>query len=566
MKSKDPVWGFYTVTVNGKKTTAICNDCKNEVSAKADRLKVHREKCPSLATQGSKKRPEPVGDVPQKTTTTQVEAPTTCTTEQPTKRLKLQQSQINSYGCQTDARTKIQLDHQIARLFYACNLPFNIASHPEWKKTIEMLRPGYQGPNRKDLGGALLDTVHEKLVSHVKTEVEGKDVVMMQDGWSDIHNTPVIATSLHTGEKSYFMTAVETGTNKKTADYCTSIAQDAIHEANEKYGCNVTGVVTDNEKKMEAMRRNLKDDDPSLTVYGCSAHWLNLLGQDITPTQVINQVVEINKYFRNHHIPGALLAEIAGSVKPQLPADTRWNSQLACTETFIRNRPFMLLIVAQNEDVIDTRIRSLIHNVGLFSEVKHLQTQLQPISRALDSFQSDTATIADACEQWNDLLQNPDLEPYRKNVDKRFKQAMTPNHYLANLVHPIYKGRKLRPEHVTSAQELLHETKPELVPELLNYMSETLPIPKVLQQESSINNTKPAVWWSCVERSGVITKDFSQLARKLMVLPASSAAIERVFSNFGIIQTKLRNRLGVEKAAKLVLCYCFLRGSEEIDW
>ena len=36
----------------------------------------------------------------------------------------------------------------------------------------------------------------------------------------------------------------------------------------------------------------------------------NLLGQDITPAQVINQLVEINKYFRNHHIPGALLSEI----------------------------------------------------------------------------------------------------------------------------------------------------------------------------------------------------------------------------------------------------------------
>ena len=77
------------------------------------KLKVNQEKCPSLATQGSKKRPEPVGDVPQKTTTMQVEAPTTCTTEQPTKRLKLQQSQINSYGCQTDVRTQIQLDHQL---------------------------------------------------------------------------------------------------------------------------------------------------------------------------------------------------------------------------------------------------------------------------------------------------------------------------------------------------------------------------------------------------------------------------------------------------------------------
>ena len=34
------------------------------------------------------------------------------------------------------------------------------------------------------------------------------------------------------------------------------------------------------------------------------------------------------------------------------------------------------------------------------------------------------------------------------------------------------------------------------------------------------------------------------LARKLLVMPASSAAIERIFSNFGLIQTKLRNKLG----------------------
>jgi hypothetical protein len=54
----------------------------------------------------------------------------------------------------------------------------------------------------------------------------------------------------------------------------------------------------------------------------------NLLGQDITPAQVINQLVEINKYFRNHHIPGSLLSEIPDSVKPQLPAETRWNSEV----------------------------------------------------------------------------------------------------------------------------------------------------------------------------------------------------------------------------------------------
>ena len=120
----------------------------------------------------------------------------------------------------------------------------------------------------------------------------------------DIHNTPVIATSLQCEGKSYFLSAVDAGTNKKTAAYCTSVAQEAISTATEQYQCTVTGVVTDNEKKMVAMKQNLHDSNPELTVYGCSAHWLNLLGQDITPAQVINQVVEINKYFRNHHIPG----------------------------------------------------------------------------------------------------------------------------------------------------------------------------------------------------------------------------------------------------------------------
>ena len=48
------------------------------------------------------------------------------------------------------------------------------------------------------------------------------------------------------------------------------------------------------------------------------------------------------------------------------------------------------------------------------------------------------------------------------------------------------------------------------------------------------------------------------LALKLLSMPASSAAIERFFSNFGMIRSKLRNRLGISKAAKLVCCYSLI--------
>ena len=478
MKQKDPIWNFFAVVEQDNKTSASCIDCKTVVSAKAPRLRAHREKC--LANRPSKKRPLPVDDIPADLSTQ--------TPEPAAKKLRTLQSSINSYCLSTDQSMSDQLDEQIAKLFFACNLPFNIADHPVWRETIQMLRPGYTPPNRKDIGGHLLDKVHNKITTQVSAEMKGKEVVLIQDGWSDIHNTPVIATSLQCDGNAYFMSAIDTGTNKKTAAYCTSIAQDSIKGAAEQFQCKVTGVVTDNEKKMVAMKQNLVETDPELTVYGCSAHWLNLLGQDVTPPQIINQVVEVNKYFRNHHVPGALLDEIPESVKPQLPAETRWNSQLTCIDTYIRNRPYLLMICAKKEDAIDLRIRNLIHNLGLFNEVKNLQKQLAPISSALDRLQSDSSTIADASEIWLDLLQKQDLQPYHTKVQNRFNQAMTPSHYLANLLHPVYRGKKLQTEHVTSAQDFLLSTKPDSVPDLPGFMTTTKdPTPRLCNHQYQTN-------------------------------------------------------------------------------
>ena len=43
-------------------------------------------------------------------------------------------------------------------------------------------------------------------------------------------------------------------------------------------------------------------------------------------------------------------------------------------------------------------------------------------------------------------------------------------------------------------------------------------------------------------------------ALKQLHLPSSSAAIERVFFNNGLVQSKLQNQLGMKKAAELVTC------------
>ena len=114
-----------------------------------------------------------------------------------------------------------QLDEHIARVFFACNIPFNVASHPKFKNTIEQLRPGYTPPSRKPLSGELLDRVHGNIREQVKADLQGKGVTLLQDGRSDIHNSPVIASSLHCEGKAYFLSAI--GTNKKTAAYSTAL-------------------------------------------------------------------------------------------------------------------------------------------------------------------------------------------------------------------------------------------------------------------------------------------------------------------------------------------------------
>ncbi|GBN78162.1 hypothetical protein AVEN_8209-1 [Araneus ventricosus] len=130
---------------------------------------------------------------------------------------------------------------------------------------------------------------------------ENKECTLMEDGWSNIHNEPVIASYLHADGKSYFLKAQECGSNKKTAEFCTMFTEKSIKLVEEKYKAKLISVVTDNENKMDKLCQLLVKERSDLIVYGCTVYWLNLLAQDISPVATVKHVVEIQKYFKNHH-------------------------------------------------------------------------------------------------------------------------------------------------------------------------------------------------------------------------------------------------------------------------
>ena len=96
------------------------------------------------------------------------------------------------FTVRTDSAAASQLDVQIARFFYDFNIPFNVAEHKESKSMISLLRPGYSPPNRKELSGQFLNKVHDQINEHTVEQTRDKDVTLIQDGRSDIHNNPLL--------------------------------------------------------------------------------------------------------------------------------------------------------------------------------------------------------------------------------------------------------------------------------------------------------------------------------------------------------------------------------------
>ncbi|KAJ8039259.1 hypothetical protein HOLleu_16915 [Holothuria leucospilota] len=169
------------------------------MSGKAGRMKVHVSKC----IKSSEPDPEGTGTAAQ-LLLGDVASGSSTDVQSPPKR-KLKQSDLSNKVVKTSKTDTVTLDEKVAKFFYACNIPFSCVEHPTFQDLITSLRPGYQPPTRKAIGGTLLDSVSEKLQDDMRKNLDGKEATLVEDGWSNIHNDPVTATCLHVDGTSYFV-------------------------------------------------------------------------------------------------------------------------------------------------------------------------------------------------------------------------------------------------------------------------------------------------------------------------------------------------------------------------
>ena len=128
---------------------------------------------------------------------------------------------------------------------------------------------------------------------------------MAIEGWTTVSSEPVIGMAICCEGLSYFVNTVDKTGHPHNIEYMAGLVPPLSCKA-ETFAVKV---FADNASNMKGLREELKKTNPALVLYGCQAHLLNLLSQDLARDQqpTLVKVLDIFKFLRNNHQTHAML-------------------------------------------------------------------------------------------------------------------------------------------------------------------------------------------------------------------------------------------------------------------
>jgi len=110
------------------------------------------------------------------------------------------------------------------------------------------------------------------------------------------------------------------------------------------------------------------------------------------------------------------------------------------------------------------------------------------------------------------------------------------------------------------AEDWIISMYPHFLPAVMAFkIQDKYYFPKTMFNSNILKEFKTIQWWHIMEKKcdkiENVLNDVCKFLISLHSCPASSASIERIFSTYGLVWSDLRNRLGAEKAQKLVNVY-----------
>ena len=203
-----------------------------------------------------------------------------------------------------------------------------------------------------------------------------------------------------------------------------------------------------------------------------------------------------------------------------------------------------------------SKVSALLFNANFLTSVRKLLEILNPVGELTNICQKSTSSAADAAQKWMELI-NDGPSDLRTFAEYRMKQSKVLKivTMTANFFHPVYRGKRY-----------LKEVKGYIFGRLeaieLESCRQFTADEGVFDGLKRKKITSPKTFWHYAGELG--HENLAAFESGYLKIPASTAQLERLFSNWAFVHSDTRNRLSDETSKKLVNIYFTLRSTDEI--
>jgi hypothetical protein len=249
----------------------------------------------------------------------------------------------------------------------------------------------------------------------------------------------------------------------------------------------------------------------------------------------------------------------------QLPGATRWGSVVRCIKGVVQNKQVIQRILHRSSGFPELiqRLRKNQVMIGVVADEEFWRvadmcvSAFDPVVQLLALLESDHATLGLAFHcmaMYEEFLPQTDLFKDCPEISALWKGRRSfmysPIAVASYILDPRFRGRKLTQDQKKQGIDWIGKRAPTALGELASWLNETLPH----ELETAAWETSPVAWWTL--KSGTYD-GLIPIAQRVLSVPCNSASSERIWSNFSMIHSKIRNRLTAKKSITLVRMYAW---------
>jgi Protein of unknown function (DUF 659) len=247
----------------------------------------------------------------------------------------------------------------VARLFYACGIPFNVARSPFFADAVSAIaaygcgnRGEFRAPGYNLLRTSLLDAEVrsvQKECAQLRRDLKYFGCTIVCDGCTNVQNKPLLNVLIVSPVGTEFLKCIDTSGEYKSGWFIKEVMADCINEVGAE---NIVQISMDNAANCVLAGRLLTEEFKHLTFTPCTAHSLDLVLESIGELPWVKEYIltgkAIAQFITRHHTPQAVFASHS-DLSIVKPGETRFGTQ------FLMLHRLLEVKVALRQCLVDPR-------------------------------------------------------------------------------------------------------------------------------------------------------------------------------------------------------------------